>query len=76
MNASELKRKVEESGNEPYFFTYRTMRFFGDTMKNYGVRRAKINGKQVWELHRKHPVKHGLHESAYFDSVTFERVRG
>jgi hypothetical protein len=27
----------------------------------------------VWELYRRHAVKHGLQSSAYFDKQTFER---
>lgn len=80
MTPSELKRLVETAGHEPHFFTHRTMRFFGDTMRNYGVRAAPVTFKgysgetlTAWELHRKRPVKHGLKDSAYFDTVTFER---
>ena len=68
--ASDLKCHVEQFGNERYFFTRETMRFFGDTMRNYGVR---DNGDS-WELYRRKPVKHGLKESAYFDKATFRRV--
>ena len=70
MTPSELKYQVELSGHEPYFFTRKTMKFFGDTMANYGVRDAG----DAWELHRKRPVKHGLKTSHYFDKVTFEMV--
>ena len=42
MNASELKRKVESAGREPYFFTRSSMKFFGDTMRNYGAREKII----------------------------------
>lgn len=34
--ASELKAAVDATGS--HFFTRDTMRFFGDTMANYGVR--------------------------------------
>jgi len=78
MTASELKYKVEQSGEEPYFFTPKTMRFFGDTMRNYGVRSAVITTFtqkhiEVWELYRKRPVRHGLSDSAYFRKDTFAR---
>lgn len=36
MTPSELKANVEIRGS--YFFTRKSMKFFGDTMKNYGVR--------------------------------------
>ena len=88
MTPSELKHNVEISGNEPHFFTKDTMKFFGDTMSNYGVRSATIktyddtvvNGKyeiveiEVWELYRKRPVKHGLSDSTYFCKKTFKRI--
>jgi hypothetical protein len=66
------------------------MKFFGDTMRNYGVRDGgtipyhfddtgnnysdTARTIEVWELYRKHPVKHGLNSSAYFDKKTFRRV--
>lgn len=68
--ASQLRAAVEAAGHEPYFFTRETMRFFGDTMRNYGVRDAGT----AWELYRRRAVKHGLRSSAYFDKITLERV--
>jgi hypothetical protein len=74
MTPSELRNLVENSGKEPYFFDRETMKFFGDTMKNYGVRSGFINDTEVWELYRKKPVKHGLFKSAFFNKETFERI--
>ena len=88
MTPSQLKYEVEVAGHERHFFDRKTMRFFGDTMSNYGVRSTVItcnyneHGQyvetgvqvEVWELYRKHPVKHGLQKSAFFDAETFERV--
>jgi len=87
MTPSELKYEVERSGIESYFFTRDTMRFFGDTMKNYGVRdggtlpshwdESGSNYSEttrdipVWELYRKRPVKMGMDSSTYFDKKTF-----
>lgn len=78
MTPSELKYHVESTGREAHFFTRKTMKFFGDTMRNYGVRRTTIDtwtedGVEVWELYRKRPVKHGLTASAYFEVNTFTR---
>lgn len=89
MKASELKAKVEQ-GRDRFFFTRQTMKFFGDTMRNYGVRDGGAipyhwddDGNsysdsphliEVWELYRRHPVKHGRKSSAYFDKKTFRRV--
>ncbi len=89
MTSSELKYQVEQAGHEPYFFTHKTMRFFGDTMRNYGVRDGGTietewdeagnytetsRTIEIWELYRKKPVKHGLSKSVYFDKKTFKRV--
>lgn len=80
MNPSELKAKVERRGS--HFFTRDSMKFAGDTMRNYGVR-GPVTLKtstgeivQCWELYRRHPVKHGLQSSAYFAVDTFERRYG
>lgn len=67
MTPSNLKYHVSLSGS--YFFNRTSMRFFGDTMANYGVRSSGDN----WELYRKRPVMHGLRDSAYFNKVTFDR---
>lgn len=77
--ASDLKYAVESAGRESHFFSRQNMRFAGDTMRNYGVRRVSITdsrGDQIdaYELYRRRPVKHGLRSSAYFDASTFERV--
>lgn len=89
MTPSELKYNVENAGFDSHFFTRKTMSFFGDTLRNYGVCSATIStmydadgnyiGKdgvtiEVWELYRKTPVKHGMRDSAYFCKSTFKRV--
>ena len=77
MTPSELKQLTSETA--PYFFTRKTMKFFGDTMKNYGVCSAVINtpsedNVEVWELYRKRPVKNGLQSSAYFRKDNFNKT--
>jgi len=67
---SELKYQVEQAGHDSHFFTRKTMKFFGDTMRNYGVRHCG----DMWELYRKKPVNHGLQSSAYFCKFTFKRI--
>jgi len=80
MTASELKAKHEAAQPESHFFARQTMRFFGDTMKNYGVRtgvtvrRHDGSTSKVIELYRRRAVKHGLRDSAYFDPQTFDRI--
>jgi len=77
MTPSELKYHVTETGS--HFFDRESMKFFGDTMANYGVRDSIIETwtdpepVEVWELYRKRPVKLGNRESAYFDKVTFTK---
>lgn len=70
MTASTLKYWHEIRNPDSFFFTRKTMRFFGDTMKNYGVRKSG----ELWELYRKRPVKCGLQNSTFFDPVCFKRV--
>ena len=87
MNASELKYHVESTGNT--HFERAEMKFFGDTMRNYGVRAVTVrsdynqNGEYVpgggvkieaWELYRKHAVKHGNKSSAFFSKDTYTRL--
>lgn len=86
MTPSELKYHVQNTGS--HFFDRESMRFFGDTMSNFGVRATEIktnwdksgnwtdNGEivKVWELYRRRPVKHGLKSSRYFDMVTFKPI--
>ena len=68
MTPSELKQKYLEHNPGGFFFERATMKFFGDSMKNYGVR----DYGEYWELRRKRPVKYGLTLSHYFHKSTFE----
>lgn len=70
---TDLKYNVENIGSN--FFSRDTMKFFGDTMANYGMYKDTVNGIAVYALYRKRPVKHGLQGITYFNAVTFERVR-
>lgn len=80
MDLPTLIAKVTEA--EPFFFDKKTMRFFGDTRSNYGVRgplEFKSNiGEEVivYELFRRKAVKHGLKNSAFFRADTFARTWG
>jgi hypothetical protein len=76
MSPSELKQNYLTNNPNGLFFNAKNMKFAGDTMMNYGVRHAAINGGvECWELYRKRPVKHGLQTSAYFDKQTFKKLR-
>ena len=70
LTASQLKALYQWQNLEGHFFDYKTMRFFGDTMRNYGVRRHHM----AWELYRRRPVKHGITQSAYFCAITFKQI--
>jgi hypothetical protein len=74
--ASYLREKVTERGS--FFFKPSALRFFGDTMANYGARLVWIDddgeARQVYELYRIRPVKHGLSGSAWFCATTFVRL--
>lgn len=74
ITASTLKYRVENRGHESHFFTRETMRFFGDTMRNYGVRFVLADGAPAWELFRRKPVKHGMRDSAYFCAREYRRL--
>ena len=70
MTPSELKSRYQATHPHGHFFDRRTMRFFGDTMANYGVRDAGTH----WALYRKRPVKHGLDTTHFLDKVTFDET--
>lgn len=61
MNLSQLKKHVSKA--EPYFFDPKTMRFFGDTTSNYGVRaktrivQSHAGTIECYVLYRKKPVR-------------------
>lgn len=90
MSPSELKYHVEQRGDNAHFFSRKTMQFFGDSMRNYGVRTAEVRTAydaqgnyvgnaggcvvQCWELYRKRPVKHGLQSSHYFAKDDYRTV--
>ena len=74
MTPSELKANILVHDPDSRFFDRKTMKFFGDTMRNYGVRKTEIDGVAVWELFRKRPVKHGRQNSAFFSTTDFQQV--
>ena len=52
-----------------YFFDSETMKFFGDTMKNFG---ARVNDCGQLVLYRRRPVKHGLAGGWIVDPLTLD----
>ena len=72
--ASDLKYLYEQSNPDGHFFDRKTMKFFGDRMKNYGVRKVRLQSENRpdevfdgYELYRRKPVKDGLQTSAFFN---------
>lgn len=74
MTPSQLKYEIEIRGEYPHFFTRKTMKFFGDTMGNFGVRSSVKDGFECWELYRKRPVQAGLKDSHYFRKGDFKKI--
>jgi len=75
----DLRSFVESFNPNSKYFTRGAMKFFGDTMRNYGVRRVHgvcFSGfpVNVFELYRRKPVKNGLQRSAYFCPCTFKQL--
>lgn len=70
--ASDLKYWHEYHNPNSHFFDRKTMKFFGDTMKNFGVKRWK----NCYELYRRRPVEHGLYKSFYFELDTLKQIHG
>lgn len=63
-NPSQLKGFIENAA--PFFFSPKAMRFFGDTMRNYGIVKHKTKEGLIIELYRKKPVKNGLAGSTFW----------
>lgn len=67
MNASQLKAMHLTLQPDSHFFTRDTMRFFGDTMRNFKVRKACTN---TYILSRRQPVKNGLNSTYEFNIIS------
>jgi len=70
MKASTLKYHHEREHPKSLFFARESMKFFGDTMKNFGVRKVQ----RYYELYRRKPVRNGHQTSSWFSMKNFERV--
>jgi hypothetical protein len=83
MNASELKHRIESTGQNRHFFDRKTMKFFGDTMSNFAVDGPVTiydwggDPSQCWHLYRKRATRAGCAGAGYhFCASTFRRVTG
>ena len=88
MTLTELKSNVDNTGSK--FFSRGSLKFLGDSLRNYGVRSGVVDSEygedrkymgagntrtvDAWELYRKSPVKNGLTNSTYFDKKNFQVV--
>jgi len=76
MTPSELKYQYQLHNPDGPFFNRQTMAFFGDKMRNFRVRAARIETtggpRDVWELYRAKPVKHDMAKPHYFCRTTYK----
>lgn len=87
MTPSELKYNVLKNNPESHFFDSDAMRFYGDTMRNYGVKLVLVElddafnedgtrtRAKAYELYRKRPVKDGVRRSIFFSPDDFRIIR-
>jgi len=67
----QLRDYISDTGSK--YFNYATMRFFGDTMRNY---KFCFNAElDAFVLIRRKPVKGGLSRNSYFDAETFKHLK-
>ena|GEM_PF-6355984 len=78
--AAQLKRLHEYHNPKSYFFSRKSMRFFGDTMSNFGVRNFKLPSGDVFLLYRKYAtypnryVEMKAGTGYLFDKKTFDKI--
>lgn len=77
MNATQTLQRIRAA--HPIFFCRETMQFWGDTLRNFGVRTVLATtwtggNKEVIEVYRRRPVKYGLQASHYFDPQTLRII--
>lgn len=71
MTPVELKRLHEENNRSSFFFCRETMRYWGDTMRNFHV----TDGGDVWVLSRVRPTKSAkAGPFAIFSKADYRRV--
>jgi hypothetical protein len=67
MNIYDLKREHLALIPDSHFFNSKTMRFFGDTLANFRVKKLCFN---TFEISRKKPVKYGLNSKYEFNAIS------
>lgn len=82
LTASELKYRVTQTRHDSHFFDRATLKFFGDTMRNFAVDEAAPvtlrDGSQCMAYRRRriHAVKMGNRDCFYFCADTFKQLHG
>ena len=88
LNPSQLRYEVEQHHPESYFFDRKNMRFFGDTMRNFGCYQDTIRAsysidgewepegidRDVYVLYRKNAKRNQNKVAGYFCCITFKKV--
>ena len=87
LNPSQLRYEVEKHNAESHFFDRKTMKFFGDTMRNFGCYRDAIRtafsidgewepegiDRDVYVLYRKNVKRNQNKVAGYFCCITFKK---
>lgn len=82
MTPADIKYWLSQRDPKSHFFDRSTMKFFGDTMANYGVRSKPVvitnyldEEHTCWVLYRKKPATVSkLKSDTYFDTTTFQVI--
>ena len=72
MKASELKALHMQNAPEGCFFSRDTMQYFGDTMRNFGVKKQESG---EWLLFRKRKTRENAAGTGYLFSSDFRLVK-
>ena len=72
MKASELKALHMQNAPGGHFFAHKTMQYFGDTMRNFGVKKQESG---EWLLFRKRKTRENAAGTGYLFSSDFRLVK-
>ena len=72
MKASKLRALHMQNSPDSHFFARDTMRFFGDTVRNFGVKKQESG---EWLLFRKHKTRQSAAGTGYLFSNDFRFVK-
>lgn len=63
LTPAQIRARYEQNNPDGHCFDRKSMRFFGDTMRNFRAVRTETG----YRLERRRPVKHGLSRALEFD---------